>query len=93
MKKIILLIVTISMLLSGCQFYNKKIIDISYRFDYAMIKLPNGDIINTKITKWSDGDEGDLGWIQIWTEDNYYYTSIENVILTQKKINGINYEK
>ena len=74
------------MLLTGCGEYNKKILDTSYQFNYAMIKLPDGKTINTKIESWSDGGEGDIGWIQIWTGDNYYYTALENVILSYKEI-------
>lgn len=85
MKKIISLILVI-MLLTGCGMYNKKILDTSYQFNYAIIKLPDGNTINTKVKSWSDGGEGDIGWIQIWTEDNYYYTALENVILSNKKI-------
>ena len=86
MKKIIIAIAITGLLLSGCQFYNKAIIDTSYRFNYAMIKLPDGKTIKTKITKWNDGGENDIGWIQVWTEDNYYYTALENVVLSNKEI-------
>lgn len=85
MKKILSLILVI-ILLTGCDKYNKKILDTSYQFNYAIIKLPDGKTINTKIESWSDGGEGDIGWIQIWTEDNYYYTALENVILSLKEI-------
>ncbi len=85
MKKIISLILVI-ILLTGCGVYNKKILDTSYQFNYAMIKLPDGKTINIKIKSWSDGGEGDIGWIQVWTEDNYYYTALENVILSNKEI-------
>lgn len=82
MRKIISLILVI-MVLTGCGVYNKKIFDTSYQFNYAIIKLPDGKIINTKIKSWNDGDGN---WIQIWTEDNYYYTALENVILSYKEI-------
>lgn len=85
MKKIISLILVI-MVLTGCGVYNKKIFDTSYQFNYAIIKLSDGKTINTKIKSWSDGGEGDISWIQIWTEDNYYYTALENVILSYKEI-------
>lgn len=86
MKKIIIAIALIGLLLTGCKNYNKAIFDTSYRFNYAIIKLPNGEFIKTKITKWSDGGENDFGWIQVWTEDNYYYTALENVVLSNKEI-------
>lgn len=47
----ILLVVT----LSGC---NKQILDTTYKFDKAIISLPNGDIIEGKVDSWKDY-EGD----------------------------------
>lgn len=85
MKKIIISLMLV-VVLSGCGVYNKKILDTSWQFNYAIIKLPNGKSIETKIESWNDGNEGDIGWIQIWTKDNYYYTALENVVLSNKEI-------
>lgn len=45
----ILLVVT----LSGC---NKQIIDTTYKFDKAIISLPNGDVVEGKVDSWKDYD-------------------------------------
>lgn len=38
--------------------------------------------------KWDDGgyEKNGIGWVQIWTKDNYYYTALENVVLSNKEI-------
>ena len=56
MKKIasIILIITMAVLmLTGC---NKQIVDITYSYNYAIIQLPNGDIVEGKIQSWNDYD-------------------------------------
>ena len=57
MKKLIVLIGILSMLLfsvlccSGC---NKQVVDVQYKFDYAIIELPNGEIVEGKVESWGD---------------------------------------
>lgn len=55
MKKIIcvLLVLVMAFTLVAC---NKQIFDVTYEFDRAIIELPNGEIIDGKITSWRDFD-------------------------------------
>lgn len=58
MKKIITLALVCIMIvgmLCGC---NKQIIDLAYNYNYAIIELPNGEIVEGKISSWKDY-EGD----------------------------------
>ena len=69
MNKLIalLMIVLIVLGLTGC---NYVLFDTKYRFDYAIIKLPNGEVIEGKIVKWTDYDGEQL---QIVMEDGNTY--------------------
>lgn len=79
MKKIIVLViilVLVTLLATGC---NKQIIDLNYSFDRAIIKLPNGEVVDGKITSWTDFDDGDQ--IQVKINGSTYLTHISNVVM------------
>ena len=83
MKKRVLALISAAALavftLIGC---NKDIIDTVYTFDYAIIKLPNGEIVEGEVDKWTDYEEGDQ--IQITIDGKIYLTSTLNCTLIQK---------
>lgn len=37
---------------------NKQYFDFNYEFNYAIIKLPNGDIVEGKVQTWNDYSDG-----------------------------------
>ena len=81
MKKIIaLMIVCIIMvgLLCGC---NKQIIDLTYKYNYAIIEMPNGEVVEGKVDSWCDY-EGDQ--LQIAIDDVIYLVHSSNVALMKK---------
>lgn len=56
MKKILtatLISILLVATLSGC---NKQVIDTTYKFDKAIISLPNGEVIEGKVDSWKDYD-------------------------------------
>ena len=64
MKKflfIFLVIILVAVTLTGC---NYQMIDTTYSYEYAIIKLPNGEIIEGPVEKWSDY-EGDQLQVKI----------------------------
>lgn len=78
MKKFIA-IISICMLiavLSGC---NKDIFDTTYTFDRAIIKLANGEVIEGKVTSWTDYDDGDQ--IQVEIEGKTYLVHSTNIAM------------
>lgn len=78
MKKIIMVVimlVLVALLFTGC---NKQIIDLTYNFNRAIVKLPNGEVIDGKITSWKDY-EGDQ--IQLKINGSTYLTHISNVVM------------
>ena len=79
MKKIIMLVIILTMvtlLATGC---NKQIVDFNYSFNRAIIKLPNGQVIDGEISSWRDFDDGDQ--IQLKINGSTYLTHISNVVM------------
>ena len=59
----------VSISVSGCG--NKDLWDTVYTYDYAIIQLQNGEVVEGKVEKWSDYEDGDQ--IQV-TIDGKTYT-------------------
>ena len=66
--------------LTGCG--NKDMWDTVYTFDYAIIKLPNGEIIEGEVDSWTDYEDGDQ--LQVTIDGKIYLTSTLNCTLIQK---------
>jgi hypothetical protein len=62
--------------LTGC---NRQLIDTTYRFDKAVIGLPNGDVIEGKVQSWKDYDNSDQ--IQVKVDGKTYLVHSMNVTL------------
>lgn len=63
MKRYLAIIMAVmTMLLSGC---NKQLVDLTYKFDYAIISLPNGEVIEGYIDSWTDFEDGDQMQVKI----------------------------
>lgn len=84
MKKFTLIVVIVVVLfaigifttiLTGC---NKQLIDVTYKFDEAIISLPNGEIVEGKVDSWKDY-EGDQ--IQVKIKGKTYLVHSSNVAL------------
>lgn len=72
----IFMAVTMSVVLAGC---NKTIVDLTYKFDRAIIKLPNGEVIEGKISTWMDYEDGDQ--IQVKINGKTYLVHSSNIVL------------
>ena len=83
MKKlfIIFFVLIIAFLLIGCGF-NKQIVDLDYRFNYAIIFLPDGEKIEGKVTSWNDYEQSDM--VQVKIGGITYLTHSSNVILESR---------
>ena len=80
MKKQLTLIIFLVMILISCTgCYNKQFIDTTYHYDRAIIYLPNGEIVEGKVSSWTDFEDGDS--IQIKIDGKTYLTHICNVCL------------
>lgn len=81
MKKIIVLLLAVILVLSaallaGC---NKQMVDLTYSYEYAIIGLPNGEVVEGKVSSWTDFDDGDQ--IQVKIAGKTYLVHSSNVAL------------
>jgi len=58
---------------------NRRIMDTNYRFDRAIIALPNGEVIEGKVSSWLDYDNSDT--VQVTIDGRTYLTHYSNVCL------------
>lgn len=77
----IILIISIGIILAlnSC---NRQIVDLNFHFDYAIIHLQNGDIIEGEIQSWKDFGDGDQ--IQVKVNNTTYLVHSSNVTLINK---------
>ena len=73
MKTIKIIMALVVMLTAMAVFTscNQGIVDLHLKFERAIIKLPNGDVLDVKIRKWYDYENSDQ--IQIETVDGKVY--------------------
>ena len=82
MKKIIaiLLVAVVSLSLAlftvGC---NKQMVDLTYSYERAILCLPNGEIVEGKVTSWTDYEDGDQ--IQVKIDGKTYLVHSSNIVL------------
>ena len=81
MKKIIavllaLVIVLSVALLAGC---NKQMVDLTYSYERAVLVLPNGEVIEGRVSSWRDFEDGDQ--IQVRIDGKTYLVHSSNIVL------------
>lgn len=79
MKKFICIVLTAVMLivvLCGC---NKQLIDLNYKFDRAILTLPNGEVVEGEVQSWTDYEDGDQ--IQVKINDKTYLVHSSQIVL------------
>lgn len=69
-------IILLCALLSGC---NRQLVDLTYSYEYGIIALPNGEIIEGKVNSWKDFDDGDQ--IQVKINGKSYLVHSSCVVL------------
>ena len=58
---------------------NRQLIDTQYRFNRAIISLPNGEVVDGKVTSWLDYNDSDV--VQVTIDGKTYLTHYTNVCL------------
>ena len=79
MKKVIsfvLLTVMCLAVLTGC---NKQVVDLTYSYEYAILSLPNGEVVEGKVSSWTDFEDGDQ--IQVKIDGKTYLVHSSNIVL------------
>ncbi|MBQ4523541.1 MAG: hypothetical protein IJA10_11410 [Lachnospiraceae bacterium] len=84
-KKVLVAILATTIIVGGLTACgNKDMFDTNYTYDRAIIALPNGEVIEVEIDKWTDYEDGDQ--LQIIAKDGtVYLTSTLNCILINDK--------
>jgi hypothetical protein len=73
------ILLTIVCCLTACG--NKDMFDTVYAYDYAIISLPNGEIVEGKVQNWTDY-EGDQ--IQVKIDGKIYLVHSEDIALIKE---------
>lgn len=85
MKKTIITVVSVVLalvlvvglvLLAGC---NKQMVDLTYSYNRAILSLPNGEIVEGKVSSWTDFEDGDQ--IQVKIDGKTYLVHSSNIVL------------
>ena len=72
----VLLLTVSALVLAGC---NKQVLDLTYSYEYAIIGLPNGEVVEGKVSSWTDFEDGDQ--IQVKIDGKTYLVHSSNVVL------------
>ena len=66
---IIGIVILLTLVLSGSfifrSFYNKQVVDFTYKYDRAVIRLPDDTIVEGKVESWTDYADGDQIQVKI----------------------------
>ncbi len=78
MKKYIALVLAflLGLTLMGC---NKQMVDLTYSYERAILSLPNGEIVEGKVSSWTDFEDGDQ--IQVRIDGKTYLVHSSNIVL------------
>ena len=78
-KRVLCLLSALVMLLALSACGNRQLIDTTYTFNKAIISLPNGTVVEGKVTSWKDYEDGDQ--IQGVIDGTTYLLHASNVAL------------
>ena len=75
-KYIALILVLLTLVLAGC---NKQMVDLTYSYERAILQLPNGEVIEGRVSSWTDFEDGDQ--IQVKIDGKTYLVHSSNIVL------------
>lgn len=79
MKKICIVVIALVLLVAVLTSCNRQLFDTTYSFDYAIISLPNGEVIEGKVDSWIDYEDGDQ--LQVKIDGKTYLVHSSNIVL------------
>lgn len=83
-KKLLAAILALGMALSLAGCGNRQMIDLTYTYKYAIISLPNGEIVEGKVDSWKDFEDGDQ--LQITVDGvTYLVHATDAVLITEER--------
>ncbi|MBQ3424326.1 MAG: hypothetical protein IJH38_03915 [Clostridia bacterium] len=86
-KVILVAVILVILILAGLFTYweathgNRRLIDTKFRFDRAIIRMPDGEVVSGKISSWLDFSDSDV--VQITMDGKTYLTHYANVVMIQ----------
>ena len=81
-KKIIILALVLVMLVGILCSCNRQLVDVTYKYNYAYIELPGGEVVKGKLDSWYDYENSDV--VQVVINGVSYLTHYDNVVLIAK---------
>lgn len=83
-KKLLAAILALGMALSLAGCGNRQMIDLTYSYKYAIISLPNVEIVEGKVDSWKDFEDGDQ--LQITVDDvTYLVHATDAALMTEER--------
>ena len=79
MRKTFVILLCVLLLCTGCG--NHQFIDTTWTYNYAIIELPNGEIVEGKVESWNDYEGEQL---QVKINGIIYLTNSFHCVLMQK---------
>lgn len=79
MKKLLCLACACVMTLALSSCGNRQFIDTTYTFNKAIVSLPDGSVVEGKVSSWKDYEDGDQ--IQVVIDGTTYLLHASNVAL------------
>lgn len=83
MKKTIIAMI-LALFMTGCG--NMQVVDFKYTFEQAIVKLPDGTVVEGKVTAWRDYEDSDA--VQVTIDGKTYLTHYCNVTLIHEEWNA-----
>ena len=74
-----LCMIGLAVTLTSC---NYDVVDTTYKYDRAIISLPNGEIVEGEVEKWSDYENCDQ--VQVKINGVTYYCHSSDVVLIKE---------
>ena len=81
-KKLFLLTLLLLPLLTACG--NKDVLGLTYTFNHATVKLPDGTIVSGDVEEWARNSESDSIRVTFKDGKGTYFTHASNVVLYNK---------
>lgn len=83
-KKLFAAILALGMVLSMSACGNRQMIDLTHSYKYAIISLPDGEIVEGKVESWRDYEDGDQ--IQVTIDSvTYLVHAADAVLMTEER--------
>ena len=76
------ILITIAALCTMTSCGNKDMWDTVYTYDKAIISLPNGEVVESKVDSWTDYEDGDQIQVKL-TNGKIYLVHSGDIVLIQ----------